>query len=135
MTSLLTDLFSRAHIELTVPRYRGDAPSTSASGPSRDVAFYDEVLYPRLQLHLPSLPSFLPPPQRGYATYPLPVSLDEADDADLEERSEQARSTRMVLLALLVNIAIELRGSYVAPRAPLPPGSAPLIPPDRKSVV
>ncbi|PWN25878.1 hypothetical protein BDZ90DRAFT_262076 [Jaminaea rosea] len=121
-SSLLHDLFSRSELHLHVPHYRGDSPtSSSSSSSSRDIAFYDEHLEARLRLRLPSSPTHLPPPTRGHATYSIPLTLDddESDDVDWEERTEQARSTRLVLLAVLCNLAIEARGSYVSPRPPL----------------
>ncbi|CAO1616442.1 unnamed protein product [Parajaminaea phylloscopi] len=122
---LLADLFSRAQIQLTVPRYRPSSQGwTSTSSAARDIAFYDEVLPAAIKLQLPKAPSILPPPQAGHAAYALPLALDEDDDAILEERTEQARSTRLVLLAFLDNLTVEIRGSYTSPRPPLPPGSA-----------
>lgn len=125
-SELLSDIFSRAQLRLVVPRsWPSSEPWTAHSAPlSRDVAFYDEVLRAIVRLDLPNVPAYLPPPERGHAAYPLPLSLDEDDDAPLEERTEQARSTRLVLLALLFGLGLEIRGNYTSPRPPLPPGTA-----------
>lgn len=126
---LLSDLFSHANFELSVPPYKPPSQAwTSVASSSRDVAFYDEVLQVKIQLTLPSLPAHLPPPQPGHAVYPLPLSLDPSDDADISEHSEQARATRLVLLALLSCLAVDIRGTYTTPREPLPPGVRPVPP-------
>ncbi|CAO1638328.1 unnamed protein product [Sympodiomycopsis kandeliae] len=119
--SLLTSLFTHSHIELTIPEDVQEGQSKADSS-SRDVAFYDETLKAQLKLYIPTS-SALPPPQRGHATYSLPISLDEAEDDPLEERTEQARAARLTLLVLLTCLNIDLRGSYVTPRPSLPPGS------------
>lgn len=123
--SLLISLFSYCHIALTVPE-NGQLHARTKPSP-RDVAFYDELLTAQVSLHIPTS-SALPPPQRGFATYALPISIDESEEDPLEERTEQARATRLGLLAFLSCLNVDLRGSYVSPRAPLPPGSN-IVPP------
>lgn len=131
--SLLSHLFSHAHLEVSVPeRPSLESSFGSTTSATRDVAFYDEVLCPRIRLALPSS-SALPPPSRGHAAYPLPLAVDESEDDDLEERTEQARAIRLALFVLLSNIAIELRGSYVSSR-PAQPSQSAFIPPTTAAI-
>jgi hypothetical protein len=113
-----------------VPECSTSQPSPVASssrGSSRSIAFYDEILTLTLHLELPPTAA-LPPPEKGWASYPLPVQIDEHESDDWHERTEQARATRLALLVLLNNLHIELRGAYTTPRPALPPGSSPIPP-------
>ncbi|PWN20189.1 hypothetical protein BCV69DRAFT_299335 [Microstroma glucosiphilum] len=128
--SLLASLFSHSHLAINVPECSTSQPSPVASssrGSSRSIAFYDEILTLTLHLELPPTAA-LPPPGKGWASYPLPVQIDELETDDWEERTEQARATRLALLVLLNNLHIDLRGAYATPRSALPPGSSPIPP-------
>lgn len=129
-SSLLASLFSHSHLAIDVPECSTSRPSPTASssrGNSRSIAFYDEILTLTLHLDLPPTAA-LPPPEKGWASYPLPVQIDEHESDDWHERTEQARATRLALLVLLNNLHIELRGVYTTPRPALPPGSSPIPP-------